>query len=292
MSAERRRGLGRGLDALITSETLADNGVTSVAVNSLEPNPLQPRSEWDSDKLEELAVSIREHGVIQPLIVTQGIGRKPYQIVAGERRWRAAVRAGLEEVPVLIRDLSSMQALEIALVENVQRADLNPIEEALAFRQLVSEFGLTQEKIAVRVGKSRSAIANTLRLLDAPEEVRAAVLQGVISAGHARALLAVESRDLQIELFNHVVSAELNVRQTERLVASHNRGETPSEKPPKPELSPDEQAVQNRLQQRLGTRVDLRRSGGNSGGQIVIHFYSDEELNGILSRIGNDGTET
>jgi len=284
--------LGRGLDALITSETAADNGVTAVAVDSLEPNPLQPRSEWDSDKLEELAVSIREHGVIQPLIVTQGIGRKPYQIVAGERRWRAAVRAGLDEVPVLIRDISSMQALEIALVENVQRADLNPIEEALAFRQLVSEFGLTQEKIAERVGKSRSAIANTLRLLDAPDEVRAAVLQGVISAGHARALLAVDSRDLQLDLFSQVVSAGLNVRQTERLVASHNRGEPAREKPPNPELSPDERAVRDHLQQRLGTRVDLRRGGGSGGGQIVIHFYSDEELNGILSRIGDDGAES
>ncbi|MEZ4523406.1 MAG: ParB/RepB/Spo0J family partition protein [Thermomicrobiales bacterium] len=285
MSGERRRGLGRGLDALITSETTKDQGVTSVPIDSLEPNPLQPRSEWDDDKLEELSVSIREHGVIQPLIVTRGIGRKPYQIVAGERRWRAARKAGMKDVPVLIRDISSMQALEIALVENVQRADLNPIEEALAFRQLVSEFGLTQEKVAERVGKSRSAIANTLRLLDAPEEIRAAVLQGIISAGHARALLAAETSELMLELFHHVVDSDLNVRQTERLVASRNDRGTPAEKPAKPELSPDERAVQHRLQQHLGTKVDLRR--GASGGQIVIHFYSDEELNGILGRIGN-----
>ncbi|MEZ4570319.1 MAG: ParB/RepB/Spo0J family partition protein [Thermomicrobiales bacterium] len=285
MSGERRRGLGRGLDALITSETTKDQGVTSVPIDSLEPNPLQPRSEWDDDKLEELSVSIREHGVIQPLIVTRGIGRKPYQIVAGERRWRAARKAGMKDVPVLIRDISSMQALEIALVENVQRADLNPIEEALAFRQLVSEFGLTQEKVAERVGKSRSAIANTLRLLDAPEEIRAAVLQAVISAGHARALLAAETSELMLELFHHVVDSDLNVRQTERLVASRNDRGTPAEKPAKPELSPDERAVQHRLQQHLGTKVDLRR--GASGGQIVIHFYSDEELNGILGRIGN-----
>ncbi|CAN5677009.1 ParB/RepB/Spo0J family partition protein [soil metagenome] len=289
MSAERRRGLGRGLDALITSETPAENGVTSVPIDSLEPNPLQPRSEWDSDKLDELAASIREHGVIQPLIVTRGIGRKPYQIVAGERRWRAARQAGMDEVPVLIRDISSMQALEIALVENVQRADLNPIEEALAFRQLVSEFGLTQEKIAERVGKSRSAIANTLRLLDAPEDVRAAVLQGVITAGHARALLAVDGHEAQIKLFRQVVDSALNVRQTERLVANHNRGTDQRQSPAKPELSPDEQAVQLRLQQHLGTKVDLRRS--DAGGQIVIHFYSDEELNGILGRIGSIDSE-
>lgn len=284
MSREPRRGLGRGLDALITSESSDDSGVASVAIDSLEPNPLQPRSEWDDERLEELSASIREHGVIQPLIVTQGIGRKPYQIVAGERRWRAAKMAGMQEVPVLIRDISSMQALEIALVENVQRADLNPIEEALAFRQLVSEFGLTQEKVAERVGKSRSAIANTLRLLDAPEEIRAAVLQGVISAGHARALLAAKNRDIQLALFKQVVDRGLNVRQTERLVAAQSSEQPAPERPGRRELSPDERAVQVRLQQHLGTKVDFNRD--SDGGQIVIHYYSDEELNGILERIG------
>jgi len=284
VSREPRRGLGRGLDALITSEVTDERGVASVAIDSLEPNPLQPRSEWDEARLAELAASIREHGVIQPLIVTQGIGRKPYQIVAGERRWRAAIQAGISEVPVLIRDLSSMQALEIALVENVQRADLNPIEEALAFRQLISEFDLTQEQVAERVGKSRSAIANTLRLLDAPEEIRAAVLQGVISAGHARALLAVKTRELQLMLFEQIVQRGLNVRQTERLVTTQDRERPVREQPRKPELTPDERAVQTRLQQHLGTQVDFRRD--DTGGQIVIHYYSDEELNGILARIG------
>jgi ParB family chromosome partitioning protein len=269
---------------LITSDKPEDSGVAVVALDNLEPNPLQPRSEWDDAQLEELAASIRAHGVIQPLIVTQGIGRKQYQIVAGERRWRAAGKAGLLEVPVLIRDLSSMQALEIALVENVQRADLNPIEEALAFRQLVAEFGLTQEQVAARVGKSRSAIANTLRLLDAPEEIRAAVLQGVISAGHARALLAAKTRELQLLLFEQIVQRGLNVRQTERLVAAQDRAQPAPEKSRKPELTPDERAVQVRLQQRLGTKVDFHRD--DKGGQIVIHYYSDEELNGILERIG------
>lgn len=284
MSREPRRGLGRGLDALIASDSTDDSGVASVAIDSLEPNPLQPRSEWDDERLEELSASIREHGVIQPLIVTRGIGRKEYQIVAGERRWRAARKAGMQEVPVLIRDISSMQALEIALVENVQRADLNPIEEALAFRQLISEFGLTQEKVADRVGKSRSAIANTLRLLEAPEEIRAAVLQGLISAGHARALLAAKNRDLQLALFKQVVDRGLNVRQTERLVAAQDQDQPTKDQPQRPELSPDERAVQLKLQQHLGTKVDFNRD--RKGGQIVIHYYSDEELNGILERIG------
>ncbi len=284
MSREPRRGLGRGLDALITSEAADESGVATVDIDSLEPNPLQPRSEWDDERLAELARSIREHGVIQPLIVTRGVGRKPFQIIAGERRWRAAQLAGLREVPALVRDVSSMEALELALVENVQRADLNPIEEALAFRQLVTEFGLTQEKVAERVGKSRSAVANTLRLLDAPEEVRAAVLRGVISAGHARALLAADGRDAQLRLLEQVIERGLNVRQTERLVAAGERQEETTQVVDKPALSPDERAVLNRLQQHLGTKVDFNR--GRDGGQIVIHYYSDEELNGILERIG------
>jgi ParB family chromosome partitioning protein len=269
---------------LITGNRVETPGVTSVPVDDLEPNPFQPRSEWNPEKLEELAASIREHGVIQPLIVTRSVGKKPYQIIAGERRWRASQAAGLREVPVIVREITTMEALEIALVENVQRADLNPIEEALAYRQLVGEFKLTQEQIAERVGKSRSAVANTLRLLDAPEDVRAAVVQGTISAGHARALLAVSDRALQLELFRQVIEAGLNVRQTERLVATATRAE--QSKPSERETalpSPDERAVQLRLQQHLGTRVDLRR--GPQGGRIVIHFYSDEELNGILSRI-------
>ena len=284
MSREPRRGLGRGLDALITNESAGDTGILTVPIADLEPNPLQPRSEWDDEELQELATSIREHGVIQPLIVTRGIGRNQYQIVAGERRWRAAKLAQLTEIPVLVRDLSSMQALEIALVENVQRADLNPIEEALAFKQLVTEFGLTQEQVAERVGKSRSAIANTLRLLDAPEQIRSAVLRGAISAGHARALLAAKSRDQMVALFEDVVRKGLNVRQTERLVAAQNREPATAPKARQRELTPDERAVQTRLQQHLGTRVDFVH--GAKGGQLVIHYYSDEELNGILERIG------
>ena len=264
-------------------------GILNIPLNDLEPNPLQPRSAWDDEKLDELAASLQEHGIIQPLIVTQGLGSKPYQIVAGERRWRAAKRAGIEYAPVLVRDLSSMQALEVALVENVQRADLNPIEEALAFRQLVGEFGLTQEQVAERVGKSRSAIANTMRLLEAPEEVRRAVVEGAITAGHARTLLSAKGTALQIELLERVINGELSVRQTERLVATTNADQPPNDQPSRPELTPDERAVQVRLQQHLGTKVDFRRK--SNGGQIVIHFYSDEELNGILRRIDDSEKE-
>jgi ParB family chromosome partitioning protein len=254
------------------------------AIDSLEPNPLQPRSEWDEESLRELADSILEHGVIQPLIVTRGVGRTQYQIVAGERRWRAAKLANLSEIPVLVRDFSSMQALEIALVENVQRADLNPVEEALAFRQLMTEFGLTQEQVAERVGKSRSAVANTVRLLDAPEEIRAAVLQGEISAGHARALLGAGSRDRMLELFQEVVRKGLSVRQTERLAATQEQAAASEPKRrTRSELTPDERAVEHRLQQHFGTQVDFQKD--TNGGRIVIHYYSDEDLNEILDRI-------
>ncbi|MFW6075518.1 MAG: ParB/RepB/Spo0J family partition protein [Chloroflexota bacterium] len=279
----QRRGLGRGLDSLIPgiSGRPDDAGVASVDIDALEPNPLQPRSEWDENDLDELAASIAEHGVIQPLIVTHGTGATPYQIIAGERRWRAARRAGLSSIPVLIREVSTLEALEIALVENVQRADLNAIEEALAYRHLTDEFGLTQEQIASRVGRSRSAIANTLRLLDAPKVVRTAVVTGQISAGHARALLSIADRDKQEEALNRITTEGLNVRQTEQLVRRldtqpSRRGDTASKK-----LSPDEQAVQDRLQHALGTKVELKP--GRNGGRIVVHYYSNDDLTALLN---------
>ena len=281
--SERRRGLGRGLDSLIRGGISADEttGVVSVDIDALEPNPLQPRTTWDDDDLSELASSIREHGVIQPLIVTTAAGAVPYQIIAGERRWRAARLAGLSAIPVLVREVTTAGALELALVENVQRADLNAIEEAIAYRHLNDEFGLTQEQIAQRVGKSRAAIANTIRLLDAPEPVQQAVVNGAITAGHARALLSLPDSTAQLDVLRQIIEQGLNVRQTEQLVKRMR-----SEKPAKPRaqrLTPDERAIQDRLQHTFGTKVDLQR--GRRGGRIVIHFYSDEELTGILGRI-------
>lgn len=255
--------------------------MVSVDIDALEPNPLQPRSSWDDEDLDELAASIREHGVIQPLIVTRASGAVPYQIIAGERRWRAARAAGLNAIPVLVREVTTAEALELALVENVQRADLNAIEEAIAYRHLGDEFGLTQEQIARRVGKSRAAIANTIRLLDAPGAVQEAVVAGVVTAGHARALLALPDATAQLEILRQIIERGLNVRQTEQLVKSLRSSKPSKSKPQR--LSPDERAIQNRLQHTFGTKVDLQR--GRRGGKIVIHFYSDEELTTILNRI-------
>lgn len=280
--ADRKRGLGRGIESLIPgmADQQEQSAALSVDIDTLEPNPHQPRSHWSDDDLESLAGSIREHGIIQPIIVTRGTGSVPYQIIAGERRWRAARRAGLTSVPVLIREISGAQALEVALVENVQRADLNPIEEGLAYRQLASEFGLTQAEIAARVGKSRPAVANTLRLLDAPLEIREAVINGRISAGHARALLSLDDAARQKQLLARIIQEELSVRQTERLAAEPERVIIPAT----PQVvSPEEKAVEAELRRHFGTKVDLRR--GKRGGTIVLHWYSDEELNAILGRV-------
>lgn len=290
MVSDRRRGLGRGLESLIPGMGSEHESVSTLSadIDALEPNPLQPRTRWSDEDLEALATSIREHGIIQPIVVTRGNGRTPYQIVAGERRWRAARRAGLSSVPILVREISGAQALEVALVENLQRADLNPIEEGLAYRHLTDEFHLTQSEIAERVGKSRPAISNTLRLLDAPEEVREAVVNGRISAGHARALLSMTDPDAQRRLLARIIAEGLSVRQAERMASE----------PPQPKLkpttasatSPEEKAVESELRRVLGTKVDLKR--GRRGGTIVVHWYSDEELNAILDKvIGLDSDE-
>lgn len=287
--ADRKRGLGRGLESLIPGMGSDQHDPSTVAadIDTLEPNPLQPRTQWSDDDLDALAESIREHGIIQPIIVTRGNGLQPYQIIAGERRWRAARRAGLSTVPILIRDITGPQALEIALVENIQRADLNPIEEGLAYRQLSDEFGLTQAEIAQRVGKSRPAITNTLRLLDAPMDVRDAVVNNTISAGHARALLSMDDPEAQKRLLARIISEGLSVRETERLAKKATTGEAPVRIPRI--MSPEEKAVESELRRRLGTKVELKR--GAKGGTIVVHWYSDEELNAILGRVFRDSEE-
>jgi ParB family chromosome partitioning protein len=279
----RRSGLGRGLESLIPGGEADRSPSQFVDVDSLEPNPLQPRIRWDDEQLESLAASVREHGIIQPIVVSRRNGSKPYQIIAGERRWRAAQRAGLPTVPILIREATPSQILEIALVENIQRSDLNPIEEALAYRHLTDEFGLKQTEIAQRVGKSRPAIANTMRLLTAPEPIREAVANDDISAGHARALLAIEDPEQQVALLSQVIARRLSVRETEFLV---QRSVTPRKvRTPNQTAQPDPQfrAIERDLQRALGTKVALSR--GSSGGRIVISFFSDEELTSILGRI-------
>lgn len=278
----RKGGLGRGLEALIpTGETPPESGLSQVAVADISPNPRQPRSRFDESELQELAISIKEHGLIQPLVITYAAQDGKYTIIAGERRWLAAQRAGLARVPVVIREASDQQRLELALIENVQRADLNALEEAEAYRQLVEDFSLSHEEVAARVGKSRTAVTNTLRLLKLPGVIQKALLDGKISAGHARALLALNTPQAQAAVLNSILHRQLSVRQTEELV-ERLKGEKQAP-PPKPPADPQVLAMEERLQAALGTRVNLDKR--RKGWTLTIHSYSDEELNVLLEKI-------
>lgn len=278
MTTVKKRGLGRGLDALIqgpdTPELAArgEGGIRQLPVAALKPNRWQPRSSFDDQELEALAASIRAQGLVQPLIVTLD-SDGTYSIVAGERRWRAARRAGLEEVPVVIRgDLDDRSRLELALVENLQRSDLNSLEEAEAYATLQEKFGLSQEEIAVRVGKGRSTITNSLRLLKLPPEVRELLRAGQLTAGQARPLLALGDRERQIALAEQAVREELSARQLEQLSAP------PRQRAPRPprQVEVHTAAAEEKLTRRLQTRVEIRRQG--QGGRLQIHFHSEEEL--------------
>lgn len=277
-----RQVLGRGLGALIQeADSVDQSGVRNLPIASIKPNPFQPRRQFDDEKLAELAASIKEHGVIQPLIVRErGEG---YELVAGERRWRAAQLAGLTEVPVVIKGLNDVQMMQIALVENLQREDLNPLEEALAYSRLIGEFSMTQEEIALTVGKSRPAVANTLRLLHLPEEIQESVSRGTISMGHARAILGLEDRGQQIAAWEKVINDQLSVRETEKLVESlkEPRPSSRSEKK-KPILQQDLelQDIEDRLKRYYGTRI--RISPGKTKGKIEIEYYGEEDLERLL----------
>jgi ParB family chromosome partitioning protein len=257
--------------------------VLEVSLNSISPNPHQPRSPIRDEDLSELAASIEEHGIIQPLIVTETVDG--YQLVAGERRWRAARVAGLSQVPVLVKNVASSKLLELALVENLQRSDLNPLEEAAAFQQLADEFDLTQKEIAQRVGKSRATIANTLRLLTAASAVQEALLEERISEGHARALLGLEKAAAQEAALKTVLKQGLNVRQTEelvrRLIGRQEKEEETSQRP-----SPEVRELESRFREALSTKVSLKRKG--KGGRLVIYFYSEEELGALYDHIVGD----
>jgi ParB family transcriptional regulator, chromosome partitioning protein len=273
--------LGRGLASLIPQRHTNEAAIVDVALARITPNPYQPRRRMDDAVLEELAASIREHGVLQPVLVTETLDG--YQLVAGERRVRAARIAGLERIPALVRQLADRDQLEVALVENVQRADLDPIDEASAYRQLLDEFGLTQERVAERVGKSRAAVANTLRLLDLHPDVQAAIAEGRLSEGHGRALGGLPV-DGQAHVLGTVIDQGLSVRQTEELVR-RLREPRPVKEPvaAAPRLDPDLERVEEDLRQRLGTKVSLSRS--RKGGRIVIEYYSDEELGRLYERL-------
>ncbi|HOU23076.1 MAG TPA: ParB/RepB/Spo0J family partition protein [Anaerolineae bacterium] len=281
-----RHGLGKGLGALIPG---ADRtaGILQVPVTDITTNPRQPRHEVPAESVQELAESIREHGLLQPLIVTRRepsseAGGPRYQLIAGERRWRAAALAGLEVVPVLVKEATPQQTLELALVENIQRADLNPLEEAGAYHQLMDEFGLTQEQVAQRVGKSRVAVANALRLLRLADEIKEALLACRITEGHARALLALTNAHLQLRVLRTIEKDGLTVRQAEELV---RRLTAEEEQKPRQAVaqSPETRALEDRFRSALGTKVNLFRS--KRGGKLVIHFFSEEELQSIFDRI-------
>jgi ParB family transcriptional regulator, chromosome partitioning protein len=278
----QRSGLGKGLDALIPggSSGVGEGGVAQVSVDAIVRNPRQPRQAFNETELEELAASIREHGVIQPLIVSPASAGM-HTLIAGERRWQAARRAGLQTVPVVIRRASDQQLLELALIENVQRADLNAIEEAEAFRHLAKEFGFSHETIAERVGKSRVAVTNTMRLLEAAAGVKQALVDGKITEGHARALLALASAKAQEAALQTVVHLDLSVRQTEQL-ARKLGGHKPASKK-KSGRNPEVSDIERRLRSSLGTKVALKH--GRKGGALTIYYYSDEELDSLLEKL-------
>jgi ParB family chromosome partitioning protein len=281
----RRRSLGKGLDALIPSTegatTESGERIYRLAIDRIQPNPRQPRKSFDGEDLQGLADSIAEHGVLQPLVVAQPEGEAAYLLIAGQRRLEAARLAGLSDVPVIVRQATEQQLLEWALIENLQREDLNPIEAAHGYQQLVDDFGMSHDAIAARVGKSRSAISNTVRLLKLTDKTTQAIVDGEISEGHGRALLGLDSPKAQDAAMQTVVKRGLNVRQTEDLV----RKLTGQRKPRKQDTSrsPEETAVEEDLRQALGTKVSLRRT--RSGGTITLHFYSDEELEALIDRL-------
>lgn len=283
----KKSGLGRGLDALIPGwhedalPTVSDK-VTSVAVEKIDPNPQQPRKSFDPEQLEDLAASIRQHGIIQPLILIPGDQNDRYFLIAGERRLRAAKLAGMAEVPAIIRTASEQEQLEFAIIENVQREDLNPLERARAYQNLLDGFSLTHDDIARQVGKSRVSVTNSLRLLNLPELAQEALSNGEISEGHARALLGLSGNKAIEAALDSVVSLNLNVRQTEALVNKlSGKISRPTAKQPRPAEIED---LENRLRQFFHTKVNLTRSA--RGGTISIAFYSDEELNAILDSLG------
>ncbi len=257
------------------------SGYETLPITDISRNPRQPRSQMDQEELEELAASIRKNGILQPLIVAPTDEPGKYVLIAGERRLLAASMAGHDSVPVVVREASEQERLELALIENVQRADLTPLEAAEAYRQLADDFNLSHEQIAQQLGKSRVAITNTLRLLKLPEDVRHSLATGEISEGHARVLLSLPNSQAQSAVLQTIIKHELNVRKTEDLVRKYLGQRPPSQSKPAPK--PDVTFLEERLRQRLGTRVNLHPR--KKGGTLIIHYYSDEELDALILRI-------
>ncbi len=281
--ARPRGGLGKGLGAIfLENETEDSSAKVTLKISEIEPNREQPRREFDEESLNQLADSIKQHGLIQPILVRPILGGG-YQIVAGERRYRACQLAGITEVPVSIRELTEQETMELALIENLQRENLNPLEEALGYRSLMDEYGLSQEEVSGVVGKSRSAVANTLRLLNLPDEIQQMLSEGTLSAGHARALLSFENKEDMINAAHEITSADLSVREIEKLAKKSKK--QPSA--PKSERKPSYYAmVEQTLSEYLGKKVKVSPLKGKKGGTLQIEFYSDDELKDLASKLG------
>lgn len=291
--AGKKMGLGKGLDSMIppkaTSRATKDSlknesqisktGETILKINEVEPNKKQPRKFFNEEALQELSESIKQHGIVQPLVVAKKDDY--YEIIAGERRWRAAKLAGLKEVPVVIKDYSPQEIMEVALIENIQREDLNPVEEARAYENLIKEYNLKQEELAQRVSKSRSAITNSLRLLKLSDEVLDMLMEETISSGHARALLALKDKDQQLQVAEKIISDKLSVREIEKIVKTINN---PAKKTQKKELKNDfvYRDIEEQLKQTIGTKVRINRRSEDKG-KIEIEYYSQDELEKIVS---------
>ena len=288
-----KKGLGKGIDSLIPVKEVneinssknerkisekVEKGITMVKINQVEPNRNQPRKVFDEDALIELSDSIKQFGIIQPLVVQKKDDY--YEIIAGERRWRAAKQAELKEVPVIIKDYSEQEVVEIALIENIQREDLNPIEEAMAYKRLLTEFNLKQDQLAERVSKSRTAVTNSMRLLKLSDEVQQMVIENLISSGHARALLAIEDKKLQVQLATRIMDEKLSVRETEKLVKDIKN---PKKEQPKKEIKNSfiYEDLEERMKSVIGTKVHVNHKP-NGKGKIEIEYYSDTELERIF----------
>lgn len=279
-----RKALGRGLSALLGEENqkVSDESFLDIDLDLIEPNAEQPRTRFTEENLEELTQSIRANGLVQPIIVRRKGAR--YELVAGERRWRASQKAGLQKIPAVVRDVSDDKLLELALIENIQRQELNPIEEAKAYKKLIETVGLTQEMVAERVGKNRTFITNYLRLLRLPDDIQNLVSDDKISAGHARALLMIDSPETQRQIARNIIEAGLSVRETERAVKRLSRGisQTTENKKVKPRLDANLKAAEVKLRRRFGTQVKIIPDGRGTGGRIELEYYSDSDLDRIF----------
>ena len=276
----QRQALGRGLEALIPGAGTEERGIKQIPLDAICSSPNQPRKLFDDSKLKELAASIRSHGVLAPVLLRQT--EDGYELIAGERRFRAAQMAGIQSIPAIIKEVSNSEMLELALIENIQREDLNPIEEAEVYRRLTEEFGLSQEEVARRVGRDRSSVANALRLLRLPARIQQDLMAGALTAGHARALLALEAASEQLRLREQIVKRGLTVRAAESLIR-RLKARPVSQRVRGGRLSPHLSALEDRLRQRLITKVAVVPAG--QGGRIELHYFSDEDLTRLVEAI-------